>query len=324
MIVTAVGSYPKIGQPARAPSLRAAISKFDSGKVTEEELRHVAEETTTEVIQQQAEAGLDLVTDGEIRWDDGQTYLAQGIEGFSLNGLIRYFDTNTYYRHPVAQAKLEWRGPITIQDYMFAVQRSPKPVKAIITGPYTMARLSQHGCYADLRSLALDLAIILNQEVLALQEAGAPLIQFDEPAIVKWPQDLPLLQETSQIVTQGLTTKTAVYTWFRDIAGLAPDLFRLPFQIFGLDFVWGPKNWDALEHFPQGKELGLGIIDGRNTRMEPVEEIAQDIRRSLQFVSADRLYINPSCGLDYLPRQNAYNKLVRLVEGVNRAREVLT
>ena len=324
MIITAVGNYPKIGPPARGPSLRAAIGKFDGGGITEEELRRVEEETTKDVLQQQIDAGLDLVTDGQIPWDDGQTHLAQRLPGFSLNGLIRYFDTNTYYRHPIVERKLEWPGPLTVTDYQFAVQHSSKPVKAILPGPFTLGHLSQPGYYQELRSLVLDLAHVLNQEARALQEAGAPLIQFDEPAIGKWKEEFSLLMEASEIVIQGLTTKTAIYTWFRDIAGLEPDLFHLPFQVFGLDFVWGPKNWEVLSRFPGDKELGLGIVDARNTRMESVEEIVEVIRRATSYVSLDHLYVNSSCGLDYLPRQNAYDKLVRLAEGVNRAREVLS
>jgi len=320
LITTAVGNYPKIGQPAQAPSLRTAIAKFDVGDITLEEFRRVENETTREVLQQQCDAGLDLVTDGQIRWDDGQTYVTRSIQGFSINGLIRYFDTNTYYRHPIAEAKLEWPGPILVRDYHFAVEHSSRPVKAILPGPFTLAHLSQPGCYPDLRSLALELAHILNQEALALQQAGAPLIQFDEPAIGKWKTEFRLLKETSE----GLTTKTAIYTWFRDIAGLEPDFFHLPFQVFGLDFVWGPKNWEAIKRFPQEKELGLGIVDARNTQMESVDEIVEALRRAATHIAPGQLHVNPSCGLDYLPRKNAYQKLVRLVEGVSRAQEVLS
>ena len=125
------------------------------------------------------------------------------------------------------------------------------------------------------------------------------------------------------MVTQGLSAKTAIYTWFRDVSATAPDLFQLPFQVFGLDFVWGPRNWGALTHFPAGKELGLGIVDARNTRLEPVEEIVDSIKRAAEFVSPERIYVGPSAGLDYLPRQSAYDKMVRLVEGVRAAEAVL-
>ena len=323
MITTVVGNYPKIGPGTRAPSLRNAISQHDQGRITLEQLHQVEDQVTEEVIQEQIDAGVDLVTDGHVRWDDGQTYLAQGIKGFNINGLIRYFDSNTYYRHPIAEGKLEWDTPITVDDFTFATSHSSRPVKAVITGPYTLARLSQLGRYTDIRSLALDLAQALNREALALQEAGATLIQFDEPAILKYKEEFPLLREASEVVTQGLHTKTELRTYFRDVSGLTPQLYSLPFQVFGLDFAWGPGNFDLLDGFPADKELGMGLLDARNTRLESVEDMVDAVRRVTAHVSLDRLSLSPSCGLDFLPRQNARQKLARLVEGAKAAREAL-
>ena len=323
MITTVAGNYPKIGPGTKAPSLRNAIGQFDHGRITLERLRQVEDEVTTEVIQEQIDAEIDLVTDGQVRWDDGQTYFAERIRGFSVNGLIRYFDSNTYYRHPIAEDKLAWDGPISVDGFTFAREHSTRPVKVVVPGPYTLARLSQQGCYADLRSLVLDLAQVLNQEALALQEAGAPIIQFDEPAILKYKEDFPLLQEASEVVMRGLHTKTELCTYFRDVSGLVPDLYNLPFQVFGLDFAWGPGNFDLLEGFPPDKELVMGLLDARNTRLEPVDEIVAAVRRVTDHVSMDRLHLSPSCGLDFLPRQNARQKLARLVEGARKAQETL-
>ena len=323
MITTVVGNYPKIGLGTKAPSLRNAIARFDQGRITVEELRQVEDEVTREVIQEQVDAGIDLVSDGQIRWDDAQTYFAQRIKGFAINGLIRYFDSNTYYRHPVAEGKMEWDGPITVDDFIFAKTHSSKPVKAVITGPYTLARLSQQGCYADLESLVLDLARILNRDALALESAGASLIQFDEPAILKYKEDFPLLQEASRLLTQGLSTKTELCTYFRDASGLVPHLYHLPFHVFGLDFAWGPGNFDLLGDFPADKELVVGLLDARNTRLEPVEEMVAAVRRVSAHVSFDRLHLSPSCGLDFLPRQNARQKLARLVDGAQAARQAM-
>ena len=323
MITTVVGNYPKIGPGTKAPSLRNAIGQFDQGRITLEELKQVEDQVTEEVIQEQVDVGIDLVSDGQIRWDDGQTYFAQNIKGFTINGLIRYFDSNTYYRHPIAGGKATWGGPISVADYTFAKEHSAKPVKAVITGPYTLARLSQQGYYSDIRPLVMDLAQAMNKEALALQQAGAPVIQFDEPAILKYKEDLPLLEEASAVVTQGVTAKTELCTYFRDVSGLAPDLFRLPFQVFGLDFAWGPANFDLLEGFPEDKELVMGLLDARNTRLEPVEEMIDGARRVSAHVSLDRVQISPSCGLDFLPRKNARLKLERLVEGAKAIHEKL-
>ena len=232
LITTVVGNYPKIGPGTKAPSLRNAISQFDYGRIGMQDLRDIEDQVTEEVIKEQIDAGIDLVTDGQVRWDDGQTYLARGIKGFTINGLIRYFDSNTYYRHPIASSNLAWEAPITVQGFVFASSHSVNPVKAVVTGPYTLARLSQLGAYKDLRSLTLDLAGVLNQEAIALQEAGASLIQFDEPAILKHKEDFTLLREASEILTNGIRTKTEICTYFRDVSGLTPELFKLPFDVF--------------------------------------------------------------------------------------------
>ena len=322
MITTVVGNYPKIGG-AKAPNLRSAITQLDRGRITLEQLHRIEDQVTTEVIQEQIEAGIDLVTDGHIRRDDGQTYFARRINGFSIGGIIRYFDTNTYYRHPTAESRLERNGPIGVNDFNYAQAQSPRPVKAVLTGPYTLARLSQLGCYEDLASLAMDLAGILNQEARALEEAGATVIQFDEPAILKFKQDLTLLKKTSDVVTQGLGAKTVLCTYFQDISSLAPEFYKLPFEVFGLDFAWGPANYQLLDGFPADKELAMGLLDARNTRMESVEEIVEAVRRVTAHVSLDRIQLSPSCGLDFLPRKNAREKLTRLVEGARAAQEAL-
>ena len=324
MITTMVGNYPKISPDAKAPSLRTAISRFDESRITLEELKRVEEEVTKEVIQDQVDSGLDLVTDGQIRWDDGQTYIARGIKGFTVNGLIRYFDTNTYYRHPIPENRLQSNGAITVKDYEFAAANSARPVKAVITGPYSLARLSQLGCYEDLRSLVMDLVPILNREAKALQSAGASVIQFDEPSILKHKEDIDLFAEAIEGVTAGITATTGVCTIFGDATGIHSRLFSLPVDIIGLDFVAGPANYDLIGELPQEKKLGCGIVDARNTRLETVEDIAEAIKRVSGSVSPDRLYINPSCGLDFLPRPNARAKLTRLVGGAKKAQEDLS
>ena len=101
MIATVIGSYPKIPNRPRPARLRNAINRLDRGDITVEELRKIEDEVTIEVLQEQADAGLDLVTDGQIRWEDEQTYLARAFSGISINGLIRWFDTNMYYRQPL-------------------------------------------------------------------------------------------------------------------------------------------------------------------------------------------------------------------------------
>ena len=324
MQTTVVGNYPKIGPGTRAPSLRAAISRRQAGRIIQQELHQVEANVTKEVLEDQARAGVDIVTDGQIRWYDPQTFFASRIEGFDINGLIRYFDTNTYYRQPVAQQRLKWKGPMSVADYQFAAANSEKPVKAVVIGPYTLAKLSRWPCYSQVRDVVLDLADIMNREARALAEAGAPLVQFDEPAILRSKDDFPLFKEAMSCLVDGVTVKTALYAYFGDISGIASEFLALPFDVIGLDFVMGAANLDLLNGFPDDKELGLGVIDARNTKLESVDEIVAQITRVGGSVSPDRIQVSPSCGLEFLPRANAYDKLVRMVEGVAKAREVLS
>ena len=329
MRTTAIGSYPKIPNRPRPARLRRAIARLDRGEITAQELARVEDEVTIDVIGEQVKAGLDIVTDGQIRWDDDQTYIARRLDGFEIGGLIRYFDTNTYYRQPNVIGPVRWRESILVRDYEFAAEHSEKPVKALITGPYTLAALSTDSHYGDRRHLVLDLAQALHEEALALAAAGATVIQVNEPAILRLKEDVPLLVEAVAVMLdslpasgRGVQAETSLHTWFGDADGILPQLLELPVDFIGLDFVSGPGNWEALGRTVFTKGLGFGIVDARNTKMESADEIAGQIRRVSEFVPADRLHVNPSCGLEYLPREVAFDKLKRMVEGVRRAQGV--
>ena len=316
MLTTVVGNYPKIPNRPRPARLRQAIARLDRGEITPEELARVEDEVTTEVIQEQVDASVDLITDGQIRWEDDQTYIMRRLAGVEIGGLIRYFDTNTYYRQPEVVGPVAWQGPILVRDYQFAAQHSPKPVKALLTGPYTLAALSLDKHYGSLRHLTLALAAELRHEVQALAAAGAPVIQISEPAIVRHKEDVGLLAEALGRLLEGVRAETALYTWFGDTSGILPQLLELPVDTIGLDFVWGPANWEALRQARFEKKLGFGIIDARNTKLESLEQIGKAIRRVSELVPPERLYVNPSCGLEYLPREVAFQKLKRMVDGV--------
>ena len=320
MIATMVGNYPKIANRPGGQSYRQAIHRLDRGEIDHAELARVAEAVTREVIDEQVRAGLDLLTDGMIRWDDNQTYLARGLDGFAFSGLNRYFDTNTYFRQPVARSAIGWRGPVMVSDWQFAASYSPQPIKAILPGPFTLAKLSRSECHADLRSLALEVAEAVNQEARALANAGAPLIQLDEPAITRNKDDWHICRVALAIATEGVRAPLALATWFGDVLGL-DGYFALPFQVFSLDFAQGPRNWDLLDGFPADRSLGLGILDARNVKMESVDHLAATLRRVAARVAPERLHVHPSCGLEYLPREQAYAKLELLVRAIRRTGE---
>ena len=323
MIATAVGSYPKIPNLPRPARLRNTINRFDRGQITEEELRQVEDEVTIEALQEQAEAGLDLVTDGQIRWADEQTYIAGKLAGVSISGLIRWFDTNMYYRQPVIDGAVAWREPITVRDFTFAVEHSAKPVKAVLTGPYTLARLSVDQHYGSVEGLALAFAEALHQEATALQQAGASFIQFNEPAILHHKDDFPDFANVCRRLADGLTAETALYLYFGDVDGIYPQILDLPFDLIGLDFCMGARNEQVLHRSPFTKKLGLGIVDARNTRLEPPEQIVERIRTLSAGLPPDHIHVSPNMGLEFLPREVAQEKLRRLAQAVREAEAVL-
>jgi 5-methyltetrahydropteroyltriglutamate--homocysteine methyltransferase len=323
MLTTVVGNYPKIPNRPRAARLRNAIKRFDCGEISAEELRAVEDDVTREVIEEQVEAGLDLVTDGQIRWEDEHTYVARRLSGVSINGLIRFFDSNTYFREPVVEGPLAWTGPITAADFRFAAKHSPRPVKAVLPGPYTLACLSRDEHYHSLEKCVMAYAEALNQEALALLAAGAAFIQLNEPAILKHKADFSLFQRAIERALRGVSAERALYLYFGDVDGLYPQILDLPVDVLGLDFVTGGRNLEVLKAAPFTKTLGLGLVDARNTKIESVEQIVEGLRRVQEIVSLDRVHLSPSCGLEFLPREVAQAKLVRMVEGARRAEEVL-
>jgi 5-methyltetrahydropteroyltriglutamate--homocysteine methyltransferase len=347
MLTTVVGNYPKIANRREsdaakaAPAafnpnatsittatatdvttlptnLRRALALFDEGKLTADQLKEVQDNVTIEVIKEQEAAGVDIITDGHIRWADDQTYIAGKVKGFTLSGLLRYFDSNTYYRQPVAEGKLSADGPILLRDYQFAAEHASKPVKVSMDGPYTLARLSKDEHYKSDEDFALALAEILNNEAKALLKAGAPIVQFDEPAILRHKGDFAMFARVMKRLTDGLDqSKLALYTYFGNTDGL-DHYFELPFAIFGIDLTddYGRDSWAWLNFFPKGKTLGAGIVDARNTRLESVAEIVAKINELPENIDRANVQVSPNSGLEFLPRERAQEKLARMVEAV--------
>jgi 5-methyltetrahydropteroyltriglutamate--homocysteine methyltransferase len=320
MNTTVVGSYPKIPDPPAPGRWRSSVEKFQRGDMTRDDLHRVEDEITAEVLQEQADAGLDLLTDGQIRWEDGFTYFARGLDGFTINGLQRYFDTNVYYRQPVATGDVAWRGPITVADYQFASSHSVRPVKPVVTGPFTLAALSKDEFYGSFDQFVMALAAALNKELRSLAAAGATMIQVDEPALLTHRDRLPLFRRAADVLWDGVTATRAMYTYFGHLDGLYPAILELPVGVIGVDFVAAPRNWDILRSARFTKVLGAGIIDARNTRLESPEEVAASCRRAAEIAPATMLQIGPSAGLEFLPRRVARRKLQSLVSGVRLAK----
>ena len=324
VLTASAGSYPKISDDPKAINLRRELNLFDRGEIGWEELELAYKETIRRVLKEQEEAGLDILTDGQIRWDDLVTPFAKKMDGVEIGGLIRFFDNNFYYRQPVLVGPVRLREPATVNDFRFASSLTKRPMKAVIPGPYTMARLCRDNYYKDLERLTLELARALRDEALALKEAGATILQIDEPSLCFNPEDAELAKEGIKIITDGLTLEVALCLYFGSIKGLLGKLSHFPVQVLILDLVSRGENLEELfrSKVPQG--LGLGLIDARNTKMERREDIIEILRRvSKAYPDRSPLYLTPNCGLEFLPHREAFKKMQLMVSIARRFNEGL-
>ena len=147
LILANHSSYPRIGESTGHQTLRRTIAQWEKGEKTETDLRAAEDRMTEIALAEQVEAGLDVVTDGQIRWYDPISHLAGKLDGIRITGLLRYFDTNFYFRQPVVEGKIARSKPLLVDDFRFARGKSARPVKAVLTGPAALARpsLAQKG-----------------------------------------------------------------------------------------------------------------------------------------------------------------------------------
>jgi 5-methyltetrahydropteroyltriglutamate--homocysteine methyltransferase len=315
-----VGSYPRIDDSPEGQRLRRAIPRWERGALSESGLRAVQIGVLQEVVREQAAAGVDLITDGQVTWYDSQSHFASQLDGFAIGALERYFDTNTYYRQPRANGTVHWKGPITVGDFREASAVSSVPVKSVVTGPYTLAALSEGG--VPKTSLLLDLAVALGHEIEALAAAGAREIQVDEPALVRG-TSLPKGYEeaASALVRNKGASRVWLATYFGAVDGFLGDLVSLPFDAFGFDLVQGTRTGEALMTKRFEKPVALGLVDSRNTKIEDPRALAKRALAFRDHIPFEDSYLSPSNGLEFLPRARAREKLRVLVTAANLVNE---
>ncbi|MCK4858278.1 MAG: methionine synthase, partial [candidate division Zixibacteria bacterium] len=180
---TTVGSFPK---PAY---LLKARTQFARKKISADELQELEQQATCEWIARQEDIGIDVLVDGEMERGDMTTYFAEKLLGMGISDLVRSYG-NRYYRKPIVEGELERPQPMTIAMFKYAQSLTDKPVKGMLTGPYTMCDWSFNTYYETRREVVLAFARLLHDEVTDLQAAGAKYIQIDEPAISTRPEEL--------------------------------------------------------------------------------------------------------------------------------------
>jgi 5-methyltetrahydropteroyltriglutamate--homocysteine methyltransferase len=315
--MSTIGSFPKPDRlkRARAESARGALGASD--------MRRIEEEETIACLQLQERLGLDLLVDGEMYRGDMTTYFAENLEGFKISGLVRSYG-NRYYRKPVVAGPIRWREPVTVAWFRFAQAQTSKPVKAILTGPYTMMDWSFDEHYGTREALALALAEVIREEAAALVAAGARYVQIDEPAISVRPDEIDLAIRAMGIVTRDLRARTITHICYGDFPAIYPRLLDLPVEQFTLEM----SNLDhgllgLFRTNPFTKELGLGVLDVHSHVLETVDAVKERLRSALAVIPAERIYVNPDCGLKTRTPEEAEAKLRVMVEATHAVRAEL-
>ncbi|MCI0407826.1 MAG: hypothetical protein L0191_04545, partial [Acidobacteria bacterium] len=308
-------SYPRIGDGSGQQRLRRAYAQHERGEINSQEFGAIQASVIQEIVREQAEAGLDLVTDGQIRWYDPISHFAGRLGGVKINGLLRFFDTNFYIRQPVVVDRVVWNDPVLVEEYRSAQAVSPKPIKVTLTGPYTLGRFSiqETPRYRDLPELVADYAEAIMKEVESLANAGATLIQVEEPSMLHHQGEAGLVKVAlSRIASRKGSARLLLATYFGDAAPLYEILQGFPVDALGFDFTYSRGLGDLMARTGSDKAIAFGVIDGRNTRMQPTEEVLPILRAALPKVKGSPSYLTSSCGLEYLPRDKAQLKLKQI------------
>jgi 5-methyltetrahydropteroyltriglutamate--homocysteine methyltransferase len=314
---TVVGSFPK------PDYLKDARFKFVKKEIDLQELENLTKKASEDAINYQLEAGVDIISDGEMDRGDMATFFAERMDGFKISGLVRSYG-NRYYKKPIVVNEVEFIKPMTVDMFKFALERSQNPVKGIFTGPYTMMDWSFDEYYSDRKEMAFAMAKALHKEAVTLEKAGAKYIQIDEPAISTRPEEMDIAIKSLGIVTKGLKAKTITHICYGDFNAIYPKMLKLPIDQIDLEFA--NRNFELLNTIKQHKftkEVGLGVIDVHNHRIETVEQVKKGIKLALEVFKPEQIYVDPDCGLKTRMRDEAYQKLKVMVEATREVRKEL-
>ena len=314
---TSVGSMPK---PDYILKARSQYAREEIDRAT---LRELEKKATREWIEFQESVGTDLIVDGEQYRGDMVAYFAEELPGLEIGGLVRSYG-NRFYRKPIATGPIGRDKPVTVEWWEYAQSLTDKPVKGMLTGPYTICDWSFNEYYDSRRDFVLDLAKVIRDEALDLERAGARFIQIDEPAASTRMDELDLVIEAMQIVTEPLEAHTITHICYGDFHNAYPKMLEIPVDQIDLEFA--NSEYGLLEEFSDNtftKFIGLGISDVHTHEIEPVDEMIQGIRQTMKHIPADRIFVDPDCGLKTRTVDEAKEKLSNIKKAVDVVRAEL-
>jgi 5-methyltetrahydropteroyltriglutamate--homocysteine methyltransferase len=294
-------------------------------------LEAAQDDATLLAIRDMERAGIDLITDGEIRRESYSNRFATALDGIDLVNHGTALD-RTGHPNPVPRivGPIRRREPVMVRDVEFLRRNTDRPIKITVPGPFTMTQQAQSDYYPDAAAVAMGFAAAVNEELRDLKRAGADVVQIDEPYLQARPDEaekyaLPAIERA----LEGIDGLTALHTCFgyahvvhTRLAGY-PFLAELdgapPVQIV-LESMQQHVDLAMLEQLPH-KGVVLGVIDLDDAAaVETPEAVAAQIRSALKHISPERLMLAPDCGMKYLSRDVAFAKLQALVAGTKIVR----
>jgi 5-methyltetrahydropteroyltriglutamate--homocysteine methyltransferase len=337
LTTTVVGSYPQpewlIDRERLGDRLPPRVPAEELWRVPEAFLEEAQDDATRIAVHDLELAGVDVVTDGEMRRESYSNHFATALEGIDLDTPGVALD-RTGHENPVPRVvgPIRRTGPVEARHVRFLRSITDRRIKITVPGPFTMTQQAQNDHYADERDLALAYAAAVNEELRDLKAAGADVVQIDEPYLQARPE--PARRYAVEAIDRalaGIEGDTALHTCFgyahivhdrpsgypflAELNDCAATQVSIEAAQPGLD----PKVLRALPD----KVVVLGALDLGAEEVETPEVVAERIRRALDVVGPDRLVVAPDCGMKYLPRQRAFAKLQAMVAGARIVREEL-
>ena len=335
---TVVGSYP---QPEWLVD-RAMLSKsvprtrmHAMWRLPEEHLEQAQDDATIVAIRDMERAGIDIVTDGEIRRESYSNRFATALEGIDVdNPAIIVSRSGHETPVPRVVGKIRRAGPVERRDMEFLRKNTDHAAKITLPGPFTMSQQAKNEFYKDDEELAMAFAEAVNAEAHDLQKAGADVIQLDEP----WVRNNPDLARRYAVkainrALQGLTVPTVVHLCF-GYAAVVPgstkpagysflsELADTTAEQISIEAAQPKLDLGVLKDLT-GKKIMLGVLDLGDPEIESVDTVAGRIRNGLKYVAAERLVPAPDCGMKYMPRATAFGKLKAMADAAAKVRKEL-
>ena len=337
LITTVVGSYPQpswlIDRERLAERLPPRVRATELWRVAEPFLEEAQDDATRLAVSDMERAGIDVVTDGEMRRESYSNRFATALEGVDLDEPGIALD-RTGHENPVPRVVGPIRRvrPVEVRDVEFLRSLTDRRIKITVPGPFTMTQQAQNDHYPDDRGLALAYAEAVNEELRDLKAAGADVVQIDEPYLQARPEPArEYAVDAIDRALEGIDGETVLHTCFgyahivherppgypflRELNACAATHLSLEAAQPGLD----PE---VLRDLPD-KVVVLGVLDLGSGEAETAEIVADRIRRALDVLPPERLVVAPDCGMKYLPRELAFRKLQALVAGSSLVREDL-